>query len=123
MLREVRRAVRIAVADVRRECKDDRQWIFLRMWLKYRRVERYAVAHGDLHCPAHIGNWGRGCGSLLSHASISSRAHANHCQQNHSMHNLISSHPTTPRRSSGQPFRAKSSEHTHGIASDKEFLL
>lgn len=94
----------------------------LRMRLKHRRVERHAIAHGYLHCPAHIGNGSCGCGSLLSHASISSRAHANHGQQNHSMHNLVSSHATIPRRSSGQPFRAKSFEHTHGIASEQEFL-
>ena len=38
------------------------------------------------------------------------------------MHNPISSHPTNPRRSAGQPFRAESFEHTHGIASEQEFL-
>src|SRR5271163_3145598 len=122
MLREIHRAVRVAVADVRSESENERKRILLRMRLKHRRIENYTVAHRYFHSPAHVWDRSCGCGSLLSQASIGSRAQAEHCKQNHSMHDLSSSHPTYPRRSAGHPFRAQSFEHTHGIASVKEFL-
>src|SRR5271169_355929 len=96
MLRKIHRAVRVAVADVRSKGENDGQWVLLRVRLKYRRVERYAVAHLYFHCPAQVGNWSGRCGSLLSNTSIGCRAQAECCNQNHSMHNLISSHPIIP---------------------------
>ena len=104
MLRKIHRPIRVAVTDVRRESENDGERVLLGVRLKNRGVERYAIAHGYLHCPAQVGDRSNRCSRLARHALIRSGAQTQRRKQNHSMHNLNSSHPTLPRRSSGQHF-------------------
>src|SRR5580693_1320617 len=100
MLGEVHRSVHVAVADVRRERKDDWKRVLLRVRLKHCCVERYAIAHRNLDPPAHVGDWWRRRPGFLRQAACGRHADRKRSKKNYSMRNLSCSHPTA---SAGAP--------------------